>query len=213
MQANAPTKIIHAWLCVSLLGFCLSFSLNVEARELFRYKNDNGSLVLSHTIPNDRVRLGYDIVDEYGNLVRRVAPQLSDEAYKEKLRKEQMVADCTKTLDRVQKLYQVDADITYAEQSGLESIDQSIVNTRAKLGIMVTQRQEFEVRAAQLDVSGRAIPNVLLDNIDRAKAQEQNLIEEVQKRLGDKVDLGKTIEFDRLVFRLETCDNGLPPHP
>ena len=210
MHTNAPSKS-RAWIMVSLLGFCLCFSATADARELFRYKNENGSLVLSHTIPNERVKAGYDIVDEYGNLVRRVAPQLSEAAYREKLHKEKMVADCTKMQDRVRKLYQVEADIAYAERTGLESIDNSILNTRAKLGVMATQREEFEVQAAQLDVSGQVIPKVLLDNIDRAKAQEQNLSDEVDKRLADKVDLSETIEFDRLVFGLDTCDEGLPP--
>ena len=89
---TAPQKT-RGWIMVSLLGFCLCFSVSADARELFRYKNENGSLVLSHTIPNERVKDGYDIVDEYGNLVRRVEPQLSEAAYKEKLRKEKMVAD------------------------------------------------------------------------------------------------------------------------
>lgn len=209
MHTNTPPKS-RAWVMVSLLGFCLCFSATADARELFRYKNENGSLVLSHTIPNERVKSGYDIVDEYGNLVRRVAPQLSEAAYKEKLRKEKMVAECTKLRDRVRKLYQVEADIAYAERTGLESIDNSILNTRAKLGVMATQREEFEVQAAQLDVSGQVIPKVLLDNIDRAKAQEKNLSDEVDKRLGDKVELSKTIEFDRLVFGLDSCDEGLP---
>jgi hypothetical protein len=212
MQTKA-TQNNSAWKWLSLIAFCLCFSVSADARELFRYKNENGSLVLSHTIPNERVKAGYDIVDEYGNLVRRVAPQLSETAYKEKLRREKMVADCSKFLDRVRKLYQIEADIVYAEQSGLESIDQSILNTRAKLGVMATQREEFELQAAQLDISGQAIPKALLENIDSAKAQEQNLADEVDKRLGDKVDLSKTIEFDRLVFGLDTCDNGLPPRP
>lgn len=211
MHTNAPPKS-RMWIIVSLLGFCLCFAVTADARELFRYKNENGSLVLSHTIPNERVKAGYDIVDEYGNLVRRVAPQLSEAAYKEKLRTEKMVAECSKMRDRVHKLYQVEADIAYAERSGLESIENSILNTRAKLGVMATQREEFEVQAAQLDVSGQAIPKTLLENIDRAKAQEQNLSDEVAKRLGDKISLSKTIEYDRLVFNLDTCEAGLPPH-
>ena len=209
-MCTTASEKTRAWIMVSLLGFCLCFSVSADARELFRYKNENGSLVLSHTIPNERVKDGYDIVDEYGNLVRRVEPQLSEAAYKEKLRKEKMVADCTKMQDRVRKLYQIEADIAYAEQTGLESIDNSILNTRAKLGVMTSQRAEFEVEAAKLDVSGRAIPKVLVDNIGRAKIQEQNLSDEVDKRLSDKVELKKMIEFDRLVFGLDTCDEGLP---
>ena len=61
-------------------------------------------------------------------------------------------------LDRVRKLYQFETDIDYAEQQGLESIDQAIANIRANLNVATTQRQEFEAQAAQMDIAGRRIP-------------------------------------------------------
>ena len=113
----------------------------------------------------------------------------------------------------MRKLYQVEADIDYTEEQGLESIDQSIANQRAKLVVMTSQRADFESEAAQLDISGQAIPNVLLDNIQRAKAQEKNLQDEIEKRFAQKLELGKTNAYDRLVFALENCEAGLPPLP
>ena len=209
MQNKYSSKLIHAWVCV-----CLTvFTAGVEARELFRYRNESGNLVLSHTIPNERVKLGYEIVDEYGNLVKRVEPQLSDEAYQAKLHSEKMVEECEKVVDRVSKLYQIEADIGYAEQAGLDSIDQSVGNIRARLAVMTTQRGEFELQAAQLDVSGRSIPKVLLENIERAQTQEQNLYDEIEKRFSEKDEMRSNNAYDRLVFALENCDNGLPPRP
>jgi hypothetical protein len=191
----------------------LIVSLSVEARDLFRYRDENGNLVLSHTIPNEMVKRGYDIVDEYGRLQNRVEPQLSEAAYQEKLRREKRVVDCEKALDRVRKLYQVEADIDYTEEQGLESIDQSIANQRAKLVVMTSQRADFESEAAQLDIAGQAIPNVLLDNIQRAKAQEKNLQDEIEKRFAQKLELRETNAYDRLVFALQNCEAGLPPLP
>jgi hypothetical protein len=207
MQNKYASKLIYACICVSLLVFTVS----VEAREFFRYRNVSGNLVLSHTIPNDMVRFGYDIVDEYGNLVKRVEPQLSDDEYQAKLHKEKMVEACEEAVDRVNKLYQVEADIGYAEQAGLESIDQSVVNIRARLSVMTTQREEFELEAAQLDVSGRSIPKALLDNIERAKSQEKNLRDEIDKRFSEREDLKSNNAYDRQVFALENCEDGAPP--
>ena len=207
MNNKASSKLVG--IC---LGLCvMAVTLPADARELFRYKDGNGNLVLSHTIPNERVRLGYDIVDEYGSLLKRVEPQLSDEAYAEKVRREKMVKDCDKSLDRVRKLYQSVADIDYNEQQGLASIDQSIANIRAKLTVMTTQRQDFEAQAAQLDIAGQAISNALLDNIARAKAQEKNLQDEVERFFSQKLELRRTNQFERQVFALENCDAGLPP--
>ena len=181
------------------------------AANLFRFKDENGRLVLSHTIPSERVKYGYDIVDSYGTLIQRVEPQLSEQAYQAKLEHEKAVRQCEKMRDRVRKLYQFESDIDYAEEQGLESIDQAIANIRANLNVATTQRQEFEARAAQMDIAGRNIPNMLLDNIERAKLQEKTFTAEIEKRFGDKLTLRKTHAYDRQVFMLENCESGLPP--
>lgn len=194
---------------VALCGVLLLTTLSSHAA-LFRYKDESGNLVLSTTIPADRVRYGYDMVDNYGNLMERIEPQLSDEAYAEKLARDAMIKTCEKSLNRVRKLYQFESDIDYAEEQGLTSIDQSISNIRANLTVVTSQRQEFETQAAQLDIAGQKIPNALLDNIERAKAQEQNLTDEIDKRFGEKLKLREMHAYDRAVFGLRNCDNGLP---
>lgn len=200
---NLQAKIIVASL---LLVFVSS---NVFA-DFFRYRDETGALVLSTTIPASRVRYGYDLVDEYGNLIQRVDPQLSEEAYQRKLEREAMVLECEKTLDRVRKLYQIEADIDYAEAQGLESIDEAIANLRANLQVVTGQREELESQAGQIDIQGKTIPNSLLDQIERAKNQEATLTEEIEKRFGDKLELRNIHSFDRKVFALRSCENGLP---
>ena len=210
-QSTRPaiTKILaRALVCVSLV-----LAGSAHAAKMIRYKDENGNTVLSTTIPAERVKYGYDIVDSYGTLLERVPPQLSPEAYAAKVEREKRVAECKKIQDRVRKLYQFESDIDYAEQQGLESIEQSIANIRANLAVATSQREEFEGRAAQLDIAGQAIPNVLLDNIERAKAQEKNLTDEIDKRNGEKLELKKTQQYDRLVFAMDNCDNGLPEQP
>jgi predicted metalloendopeptidase len=204
-----PKKWVTRIVCGMLV---VTASLQVHA-DLFRYRDENGQLVLSHTIPNDRVKAGYEIVDEYGVLIKRVEPQLSEAAYREKLRREAAFKECLKTMERVRKLYQTEADIDYALNKGLESIDQSINNIKANLSVTSNQRQEFEEQAGQLDIQGRDIPNALLDNIERAKSQERTFNEEIEKRYAEKLRLRKSNEFDRKVFALDNCDNGLPPFP
>jgi len=202
-------------MCKGLLKFTLGSLLIVLASvsvyaDFFRYRDDSGAMVLSTTIPADRVKYGYDLVDEFGNLLQRVDPQLSDEAYQRKLEREAMVRECEKTFDRVRKLYQIEADIDYAEAMGLESIDEAVANTRANLNVVRSQREELENEAAQIDISGKPIPNYLLDQIERAKNQEITLSDEIEKRFGEKLELRNMHAFDRKVFALNNCDEGLP---
>jgi hypothetical protein len=178
--------------------------------DFFRFRDESGALVFSTTIPADRVRFGYDLVDAHGNLIQRVDPQLSDEAYQRKLEREAMIRECEKTLDRVRKLYQAGADIDYAEVQGLESIDEAIANIRANLAVVRGQRQDLETQAAQIDIGGGTIPNSLLDQIERAKTQEKTLSDEIEMRFAEKLELRNMFAFDRKVFVLRSCENGLP---
>ena len=150
-------------------------------------------------------------VDEHGNLIERVPPQLSDEAYQEKLRRDAMQTECQRFYDRVHKLYQGSEDIDYAEEQAMKSLDNRVANTRANLAVVQSQRQEFESTAAQLDVSGKSIPAALFDNIQRASAQEKNLEDELKLRDQERLDLRDQFAYDRKVFALANCENGLPP--
>lgn len=204
-------NIMYKRLIKYALGTLLIFSAGVTAyADFFRYRDDSGAMVLSTTIPADRVKYGYDLVDEYSNLIQRIDPQLSDDAYRRKLEREAMIKECKKTFERVRKLYQIEADIDYAEVQGLESIDEAIANTRARLTVVRGQRQDLESQAAQIDIAGNTIPNSLLDQIDRAKNQEITLSDEIEKRFGEKLELRNMYAFDHQVFALKNCDDGLP---
>lgn len=200
-------KLIGAMLvCCGLL----LTSLNSHAARFFRFEDENGVLVMSHAIPNDRVKYGYQIVDEHGRVLDTIEPQLSEEAYQRKLEMEAAFKECQQALTRVRNLFQSESDIDYAEEQALESIDTQIGNTKANLSHVRNQREELEAQAAQQDLSGQKISAVLLDNIESAKRQERNLEEQIEKWYEDKLRVRSDYEFDRRVFELKDCDNGLP---
>ncbi len=201
---------MNNWQRLTITVMLILFGVSAHASKMFRYKNEDGIEVISYTIPTDRVRYGYDIVDAQNNLIERVEPQLSEEAYQAKLAHEKRVNECNKMRNRVRKLYQFETDIDYAEQQGLESIDQAIGNLQANLAVAESQLQEFEGQAAQMDIAGKRIPNMLLDNIERAKIQVSTFNEEIDKRFGDKLRLRETHLYEREVFKLDNCDEGLP---
>jgi hypothetical protein len=188
----------------------LAVSLSAEAARFFRYLDASGKLVLSQTIPNDRVRYGYEIVDENARVIQKVAPQLSEEQYQRKLAREAAQKECRDVLQRVQRAYQSPADIDAAEEQALESIDTRIANAQANLAHVRNQKTDLEGEAARMDLAGRTLSQVLLNNIERAKSQENNLREEIEQRRKDKIELRSQYDFDREVFAVQSCKNGLP---
>jgi len=172
-----------------LLTATLLLPVTSEAARLFRYTDERGNLVMSYTIPNDRVKYGYEVVNESGQLIEKVDRQLTDAEYSAKMAREEMLKTCSIALRRVQTMYQGLADVDSAEVQALESIDTRIANAKANLGHVQNQKGELEGQAAQLDIQGRSIPNELLDNIARANAQEKNLLAEIDLRFAEKLQV------------------------
>jgi hypothetical protein len=143
-------------ICVMLL-----VSQTAYGARFFRYVDDDGRLVLSHTIPNDRVKLGYDIVDERAPVMQHIAPQLSKDEYEKQIAEEAALTQCRTAVKRVRSLYRSIAGIDYAEDQVLESIETQITNTntntKANLTHLINQRKELEEQAAQLDIAGKQI--------------------------------------------------------
>jgi hypothetical protein len=143
-------------------------------------------------------------------VIQKVAPQLSEEQYQRKLAREAAQKECRDVLQRVQRAYQSPADIDAAEEQALESIDTRIANAQANLAHVRNQKTDLEGEAARMDLAGRTLSQVLLNNIERAKSQENNLREEIEQRRKDKIELRSQYDFDREVFAVQSCKNGLP---
>ena len=140
---------------------------------------------------------------------RLVMDGLLEEAEANKAQ-EAALKKCRTALDRVHGLYRSLDDITYAEKQTLESLDTQITNTKANLSHLENQREDLESEAAQLDLAGRKIPASLLDDIESAKTQEGNLGKQIELRYEEKLEVRRSYEYDRKVFVLNNCDNGLP---
>ncbi len=194
----------------SIVLLLMASAGSAQAARFFRYVDENQQLVLSHTIPNDKVKLGYEIVDENGSLIQKVAPQLSEHDYQAKLAQEAADKECMRTLDRVRNLYQFSSDIDDRETKAVESIETRINNTNANLSNVLKQKAELESQAARMDISGQQISRALLDNIQRAQSQENNLRAEIRLREDEKSGLHGQYDYERAVFDLENCSQGLP---
>ena len=194
-----------------LAAVVLVTGVSTWAQNLYRYKDESGTIVISQSIPVDRVPHGYEVLDSSGRVTQRVDPQLSDEEYEAKVKREQAVANCSAELKRVTKAYQTLEDIDYAEQQSIASIETSITNARANLSHAQNQRKALESQAAQKDIEGKQIPQMLLDDIEKARTQERNLQEEIESRLSEKLEQTLHYRYDRKIFELPNCDEGLPP--
>lgn len=191
---------------IALLALsCVTLAWQAEAARFYRYINAEGLEEISHIIPNDRVALGYDVLDANMRLVEHVAPQLSPEEIVTRNRRQREEAVCVASQKRVRALYESEEDITQAEKQALDSLTNRITNAQANLAQLRNQRRALEEEAARMDRTGQSLTSIVLGNIDRAKAQIENLEGEIAQRKEEKEETRRQHAVDLEVFRLPEC--------
>ena len=187
-----------------------ALALPAQAANLYRYRNAEGGLVIASSIPNDRVPLGYEVIDSNsGRLLRRVAPQLTPAQAAAKAEFERRLKLCERSQRRVRTMYETSDDINAAEAQALESIETRVLNAEANLLHVRNQLSRFEEQAARLERSGTGVSAVLVGNIERANVQIANLEGEIDQRRVEMQRARVEYERDRAIFALGECESAV----
>lgn len=194
---------------VTALAVALAFALPVQAAQLYRYRSVDGGLVIASSVPNDRVPLGYEVLDRNtGRLLRTVAPQLTPVEAAAKADFERRLALCEVAQRRVKTMYESDGDIDGAEAQAIESVETRIVNAQANLIHVRKQRDQFQEQAARMERNGQGVNAILVGNIERTQTQIASLEQEIVQRRQEQERIGIEYERDRVMFELGPCEQA-----
>jgi hypothetical protein len=191
-----------------LLAAALVFAVSVPALAgtLYRYINDKGYQEIGYSIPPHLVPNGYDVIDESGRLVRRVAAQLSEEEYAAKLERERKLEACQKAMERVHRRYETLADIDDAERLFEQQLAESLKNDQSNLAYSRQALSDRREQAASLERAGKPIPRHLIDNIERTEMQIQSLTTQIQGRERGRLEKAREFDEERRIFNLVDCN-------
>ena len=190
----------------------LAIALPADAANLYRYINDKGYQEIGYSVPTHLVPNGYDVIDESGRLVRRVAAQLSEEEYAAKLERERKLEACEKALDRVNRRYEALEDIDDAEKQFEAQLEESLQNAYANLELSQSELKNMQDRAAMIERSGRVVSEDTLNDIDQVQTTLANLNALIEQ--SEQSRHTKAAEFDeeRRIFQMGTCDEEQLAH-
>lgn len=194
----------------SLLCFCLAFTsveTNAQATLYYRYKDGQGQTVLSNILPPDAVGRGYQVVDRFGQVIEEVAPALTPEQIAERDRRLAEEAR-RKEAARLQaeqdaallRQYPTPDDAIRARDRRLAEIEALIIFKSNSIQSLEKKIGEQEASAANFEKTGRAVPQVVLDNIVRDRARRDELAAEVAVHIEDKASV--ETEFNGYIQRL-----------
>lgn len=190
----------------SVAAAVLLTSVSAHAVRFYRYTNEQGATEISSSIPSDRVAYGYQIIDgTSGRVLQSVEAQLSPEQARLKAIRDDRLARCEAAVDRIHTLYQSEAEIVAAEQQTIESIDVRIVNARANIAQLQTQLSELEQQAARAERSGRPLTAAMVESIESAREQIDQLEQEVAARRAEQDNARVAFAEEIALFREPDC--------
>lgn len=176
MNRSASVSFVVIVAATALL--CSSLA---EAR-LYRYTDENGQIVISNTVPAKASVRGYEILDEKGRVMQTIdaAPtqqELDARAAREARKKEQaqQQAEDTKLLKR----FSTPDDAVRAMYRKLQELKSLNQLKRGNIAVLSNQLDEERSRAANLERSGRDIPDTTLEKIDRLQSQIRDIEKEI----------------------------------
>lgn len=199
---------------VAALGLLASSGAQAS---MYRYTDENGQLVISSSIPQEATRRGYDILGNNGRVVETVppAPTAEEIAAREAEKERQHQAELQRQEDRkLLERYSHPNQAVRAMYRKVRELEGIIQLKRGNISVISSQLDSEQSRAADMERSGREVPQASLDRIHRLESQIDTIEQEIvdQRQLID----GVKEEFKADIQRLEAVtgqERTLPLEP
>ncbi len=187
----------------AVLAAVIGVAATAEAG-MYRYKDDNGRLVISNTIPQEATKRGYDILNNSGRVVETVAPAPTEEelAAREAEKQRQKALERQQEQDRqLLKRYSHPDQAVRAMHRKIRELEGLIQLKRGNISVISNQLDSEQSRAADMERAGRTIPDATLEKIRRLESQIRDLEREISIQTREINELKADFEAD--IERLE----------
>ncbi len=186
----------------AVLAAVIGVAATAEAG-MYRYKDDNGRLVISNTIPQEATKRGYDILNNSGRVVETVAPAPTKEelAAREAEKQRQKALERQQEQDRqLLRRYSHPDQAVRAMHRKIRELEGLIQLKRGNISVISNQLDSEQSRAADMERAGRTIPDATLEKIRRLESQIRDLEREisVQTREINELKAGFEADIERL---------------
>jgi len=188
------------------------FSTQSIAAQLYRYKNEQGNLVMGHAIPPKFVSKGYDILNVQGRIIETIPPALSAEQITQRdarLEQEKLAiiaqAAQDEIDDKLKQLYSHPDDAVRVLKRRIQDIGSVIQVKTGRINNANKQIIEQEVIAANRQRKGLSVPKPTLEKIEILKKDISNSKADILELRDDYKIVLK--EFDTKIRRLELIKN------
>lgn len=186
---------------------------------MYRYVDKSGQMVISNTVPQEASTRGYDILNDQGRVVETVAPaptaaDLAERAAskeREQKAQQQRLADA-----KLLRRYSHPDDAVRAMHRKLNEMQSLSQLKQGNISVIVNQLDEEQSRAADMERSGRDIPEATLNKIDRLQSQVRDIEREIAIQKSDvetvrKQFMGDIRRLEKITGKERTLSLEPPP--
>ncbi|OEY66487.1 DUF4124 domain-containing protein [Marinobacter sp. X15-166B] len=188
----------------SALTMTLVLLASTADARIYRYTDEHGQLVIGTSVPQRATARGYEVLNDAGRVVEVIAPAPTAEQLAERERQAQERARAERQLQLDQQLlrrFSHPDDAVRAMNRKLQELGSLIQLKRGNISSLVQQIDEEQRRAANLERSGRAVPDSTMEKINRLQAQIRTIEQEIAIQTVE-MDTLKS-EFIQDITRLE----------
>ncbi|HSX61046.1 MAG TPA: DUF4124 domain-containing protein [Tahibacter sp.] len=189
----------------TLIALALLSGVASAAGDRLRYKwrDEGGNLHYSDSVPPQATRLGYEVVNEHGVVVRRVERAKTEEelaaakAAADKIAAEKRRADEAARNDaQMLAAYPTEDDLRKSLQGQIDLITQNIQATEVGIASQEKSLAERLVHAAEQERNGKPVPAAVQKQINtlRSGLAEQKAF--LERRTADRAAMEKQLVSD-----------------
>lgn len=176
-------------LLILLVFVQLACQAVAEEKKFYRYKDENGQVVINTFIPPERVPFGYEVLNESGRVLETVARQLSKDEL-EQVSEERKRQEEEEKARKAQREYDLSLIRRYSFVTDIEAekerkIKEMQVRATILKGNLNSVRAELEAeydRAAKAERAGGEVPVKVKERIAQLEAKITTTEELLQKR-------------------------------
>ena len=150
-------------------------ALTTEAGNLYRYRNQEGNLVIDYAVPPRYVAGGYEILSESGRVIEVVEPQQEREEWgiEQQNQAKQAAAHEQEGL-MLLRTYNDVGELKSAKSRRLAQLNREIEIIQSNLDKNKITLATSRIQAANYQFGGRSVPKSLLKNLDGQIFQQQD---------------------------------------
>lgn len=173
------SKVKHNFCKISMLSASLILALSSTAyAEQYRCKDNNGKVHYGQTLPYECENIAYDILNNSGIVIERVAPPRSKEeieAEKEAIQQAELEKktqlEIKKEKQKFLRMYPTREDIIRSQRLKTEGLNRILEVNTATINSQKKQLEQLKHSAAEQERTGRPVSKSLQSSIKNLRSQ------------------------------------------